>query len=111
VESSAGQYILQEHSLMTENKSSLRYWVVNCLGCKNPIPLFAEAIDPADSSTMGEIPSERPFFRAWCIECGREYPYLSEAMIGTDEPPKDKNHRELEFSRFRQGFKVKRAHA
>jgi hypothetical protein len=26
---------------MTETKPSLRYWVVNCLGCKNPIPLFA----------------------------------------------------------------------
>ena len=54
---------------------------------------------------------ERPFFRAWCVECGREYPYLSEAMIGMDEPPKDKHHRELEFSRFRQRFQVNRARA
>jgi hypothetical protein len=96
---------------MTESKSSLRYWVVNCLGCKSPIPLFAEAIDPAASSATGEMASDRPFFRAWCVECGREYPYLSEAMIATDEPPKDKHHRQLEFSRFRQRLHVKRAHA
>jgi hypothetical protein len=96
---------------MTENKSTLRYWVVNCLGCKNPIPLFAEPIDAGASSPIGEMASERPYFRAWCIECGREYPYLSEAMIGTDEPPKDKRHRQLEFSRFRQRLQVKRAHA
>jgi hypothetical protein len=96
---------------MTENKSSFRYWVVNCLGCKNPIPLFAEPIDPANPSASAEVASERLFFRAWCVECGREYPYLSEAMIGTDEPPKDKHHRQLEFSRFRQRVQVKRAHA
>jgi hypothetical protein len=54
---------------------------------------------------------ERPFFRAWCMECGREYPYLSEALIATDEPPMDKHHRQLEFSRVRQRFQVKRAHA
>jgi hypothetical protein len=96
---------------MAENKSSLRYWVVNCLGCKNPIPLFAESIDPGASSSGGEMTTERPYFRAWCVECGREYPYLSEAMIGTDEPPKDKYHRELEFSRFRQRFQVKSANA
>ena len=98
-------------SVMTENKTSLRYWVVNCLGCKNPIPLFAEAIDPAASSAGGGMTSERPFFRVWCMECGREFPYLSEAMIWTDEPPHDKHHRQLEFSRFRQRFQVKRAHA
>ena len=96
---------------MSENKSSLRYWVVNCLGCKNPIPLFAEPIDPATSSSVGELASERSFFRAWCVECGREYPYLSEAMIGTDKPPKDKHHRELEFNRIRQRLQIKRAHA
>jgi hypothetical protein len=96
---------------MTETKPSLRYWVVNCLGCKNPIPLFAEEIDPATSSAGGGVTSERPFFRAWCMECGREFPYLSEAMIGTDEPPQDKHHRQLEFNRFRQRFQVKRAHA
>jgi len=55
--------------------------------------------------------SERPYFRVWCMECGREYPYLSEAMIGMDEPPKDKHHRQLESSRFRQRIQVKRAHA
>jgi len=98
-------------SIMTENKTSLRYWVVNCLGCKNPIPLFAEAIDPAASSVGGGMTSERPFFRAWCMECGREFPYLSEAMKWSDEPPQDKHHRQLEFSRFRQRFQVKRAHA
>lgn len=96
---------------MTETKPSLRYWVVNCLGCKNPIPLFAEPIDPASSSDGGLVTSERPFFRAWCMECGREFPYLSESMIATDEPPQDKHHRQLEFSRFRQRFHVKGAHA
>jgi hypothetical protein len=96
---------------MTENKSSLRYWVVNCLGCKSPIPLFAEPIDTASSYPSGEMAPERAFFRAWCVECGREYPYLSEAMIGTDEPPKDKHHRQLEFNRFRQRPQAKRAHA
>jgi ribosomal protein S27E len=97
--------------MMVENKSSFRYWVVNCLGCKNPIPLFAEAIDAASSPAAGGIISERSFFRAWCMDCGREYPYLSEAMIGTDEPPKDKHNRQVEFSRFRQRIQVKRAHA
>ncbi len=96
---------------MTKNASSLRYWVVHCLGCKNPIQLYAEPIDPATSSPVSELVSERAFFRAWCVECGREYPYLSEAMIATDEPPKDKYHRELEFSRIRQRLQVKRAHA
>jgi len=96
---------------MTENKSSLRYWVVNCLGCKTPIPLFAEPIDRVTpSQAEGMAPSDRPFFRAWCVECGREYPYLSEAMIATDEPPQDKNHRELVFSRFRQRFQIKGTH-
>jgi hypothetical protein len=93
---------------MTENKPSLRYWVVNCLSCKNPIPLFAEPIDPGTSS---EIASERPYFRAWCMECGREFPYLSEAMIGTDEPPRDKHHRQLEFARLRLQPRAKGAHA
>ncbi len=96
---------------MTENKSSLRYWVVNCLGCKNPIPLFAEPIGPGTCSEAGEIASERPYFRAWCVECGREYPYLSEAMIGTDEPPKDKHHRPLEFTRLRLQPRTRGAHA
>jgi hypothetical protein len=96
---------------MTENKSALRYWFVNCLGCKNPIPLFAEPINPSTSSMAGELTSERPYFRAWCVECGREYPYLSEAMIGADEPPQDKHHRRLEFNRIRQRLQVKRAHA
>jgi hypothetical protein len=96
---------------MTEFKSSLRYWFVNCLGCKNPIPLFAEPIDPGASSPAGEMASERPYFRAWCVECGREYPYLSEAMIGTEEPPKDKHHRQLEFNRIRQRLQAKRANA
>ena len=97
---------------MSENKSVLRYWIVNCLGCKNPIPLYAEPIDDAANSTpSGGMAPERPFFRARCVECGREYPYLSEAMIGMDEPPKDKHHRELEFSRFRQRFQVNRARA
>jgi len=96
---------------MSENKSSLRYWVVNCLGCKNPIPLFAEPLDAGTSSAVGAMASERPYFRVWCMECGREYPYLSEAMIGMDELPKDKHHRQLEFSRFRQRIQVKRAHA
>ena len=96
---------------MTEIKSSLRYWVVNCLGCKSPIPLFAEPIDLAAPSTPDGATLERAFFRAWCVECGREYPYLAEAMIGTDEPPKDKHHRELEFNRVRQRSQAKRAHA
>jgi hypothetical protein len=96
---------------MTDNKSSLRYWVVNCLSCKNPIPLYAEPIGDATSSPSGGMAPERPFFRAWCMECGREYPYLSEALIATDEPPMDKHHRQLEFSRVRQRFQVKRAHA
>lgn len=95
---------------MGENKSPLRYWVVNCLGCKNPIPLYAEPIDPETSSAAGQLASERSFFRAWCVECRREYPYLSEAMIGTDDPPKDKHHRELRFNRIRQRLHVKRAH-
>jgi ribosomal protein S27E len=96
---------------MTDNKATVRYWYVNCLGCKNPVPLFAEPIDPADSSVRSEASAERQFFRAWCIDCGREYPYLSEAMKSSDEPPKDKQHRQLEFSRFRHRLQVKRAHA
>jgi hypothetical protein len=96
---------------MANNKSALRYWVVNCLGCKNPIPLYAEPIDPETFSSAHEIVSERSFFRAWCVECGREYPYLSEAMIQTDEPPEDKHHRQLEFTRLRLQPRAKRAHA
>lgn len=96
---------------MEENSGSLRYWVVNCLGCKNPIPLFAEPIAPGNPSVAGEVAPERPYFRAWCVECGREYPYLSEAMIAMDEPPKDKHHRQLQFNRMRQRPLAKRAHA
>jgi hypothetical protein len=96
---------------MTENKTSFRYWFVNCLGCKSPIPLFAEPIDPAVSTPADGMASERSYFRAWCVDCGREYPYLSEALIAADEPPQDKHHRQIEFTRFRQRFHVKRAHA
>jgi hypothetical protein len=96
---------------MTANKPALRYWVVNCLGCKNPIPLYAEPVDPATPPAPAVTTPERSFFRAWCVECGREYPYLAEAMIGSDEPPKDKHHRELEFNRVRQRSQAKRAHA
>jgi hypothetical protein len=97
---------------MTDSKSTLRYWFVNCLGCKNPVPLFAEPIDPANpSSASSEAVSGRQFFRAWCVACGREYPYLSEAMKSSHEPPHDKQHRQIEFSRFRHRLLAKGAHA
>jgi len=55
---------------MSENKSSLRYWVVNCLGCKNPIPLFAEPLDAGTSSAVGAMASERPTFAfgVWSVD-------------------------------------------
>ncbi len=100
---------------MSDKEYSFRYWVVNCLGCRNPIPLYAEPIDvsAAAAPTTGDsgLPAERPYFRAWCTECGREYPYLSEAMTWTHEPPFDKHHRQIEFTRFRQRVHVKRAQA
>ena len=94
---------------MAEQKATIRYWFVNCLGCKNPIPLFAE---PADAGTPeGDPASERAFFRAWCAECGREYPYLSDAMLKADEPPKDKHQHVLEFHRVRHRLHTRSAHA
>jgi len=94
---------------MDDAKPSVRYWFVNCLGCKNPIPLFAEPADAAASEA--ETAFERPFFRAWCVECGREYPYLSQAMRNADEPPKDKHHHTLVFHRVRQRLQTRSAHA
>ena len=98
---------------MTETQQVFRYWFVNCVGCRNPIPLYAEPVERPEMAASAECQpaSERGYFRAWCMECGREYPYLAEAMISTDEPPRDKHHREVEFTRFRQRLQVKRAHA
>ena len=96
---------------MSGKKSSLRYWMVHCLGCRNPIPLFAEPIADEPSLGSAEVAVERPFFRAWCMECGREYPYLSTSMIASTEPPLDRQHRQIEFTRIRQRARVNRAHA
>lgn len=90
---------------------TFRYWFVNCLGCKNPIPLFAEPTAPADSSCATETVCERPFFRAWCVECGREYPYLAESMLNSEAPPTNKHHKQIEFSQVRQRLQFRRAHA
>jgi hypothetical protein len=98
---------------MTEKEHAFRYWAVNCLGCHNPIPLYAEPVDASGaalpSATNGGSAEGRPFFRAWCVECGREYPYLSEAMTWTHEPPLDKHNRQLEFTRLRHRGKAKAA--
>lgn len=96
---------------MTAKEYALRYWMVHCLGCRNPIPLFAEPIENEPSLGSAEVAVERPFFRAWCTECGREYPYLSASMIATTEPPLDKQHRQIEFTRIRQRVRVNRTHA
>jgi hypothetical protein len=96
---------------MDSKQQSIRYWIVNCLGCRNPIPLFAETITDPNPSALKEGFSGRPYFRAWCQECGREYPYLSEAMISTTEPPLDKWHRQVEFTRMNPPPRVHRAHA
>jgi hypothetical protein len=100
---------------MSDKEYSFRYWVVACLGCRNPIPLFAEPVDASVGSHSAGVDiqwmDERPYFRAWCLECGREYPYLSEAMTWTGEPPLDKNNRQIEFTRMRQRVKVRGAHA
>jgi ribosomal protein S27E len=100
---------------MSDKEYSFRYWVVNCLGCRNPIPLYAEPVDASEApvSSAGDIGlrEERPYFRVWCMECGREYPYLSKAMKWTHEPPLDKHNRQVEFTRLRQRVKVKDAHA
>ena len=100
---------------MSDKEYSFRYWVVPCLGCRNPIPLYAEPVDasaaPLSSGVHIQEMDERPYFRAWCLECGREYPYLSEAMTWTTEPPLDKNNRQIEFTRLRQRVKVKGAQA
>lgn len=96
---------------MTDKQYALRYWVVHCLGCGNPIPLFAEPIENQASLGNIEIVAERPFFRAWCTECGREYPYLSDSMVATTKPPLDKQNRQIEFTRIRQRVRVNRAHA
>ncbi len=96
---------------MTGKEYLVRYWMVRCLGCRNPIPLFAEAIENAPSLGSAEVAAERPFFRAWCMECGREYPYLSTSMIATAEPPLDNQHRQIEFTRIRPRTRINRAHA
>ena len=97
---------------MVEPPTTSRYCTVICLGCRNPIPLFVEkAGEPATPSTDAAEIEERPFFRAWCQNCGREYPYLSTSLIWSNEPPVDKQHRQLEFPRLRGPFQVKRAHA
>ena len=100
---------------MSDKEYSFRYWVVACLGCRNPIPLYADPVDVSAAPVLATgdsgLATERPYFRAWCTECGREYPYLSEAMTWTQEPPLDKHHRQIEFTRFRQRVHVKRAQA
>jgi len=97
---------------MADLQPSHRYCVVNCLGCRNPIPLFAEALEDSagTKADAGESP-ERPYFRAWCRTCGREYPYLTTARIWLQEPPVDKQQRQLEFPRRRQRLQANSAHA
>ena len=100
---------------MSDKGYSFRYWVVPCLGCINPIPLYAEPVDasaaPLSSGGDIQLTDERPYFRAWCLEFGREYPYLSEAMTWTHKPPLDKHNRQIEFTRLRQRVRIKGAHA
>jgi hypothetical protein len=97
---------------MTDTLPSHRYCVVNCLGCHNPIPLYAEAVEDSEGlpANTGEA-QERPFFRAWCMNCGREYPYLASARVWLDEPPMDKHQRRLEFPPRRHKLQVRGAHA
>jgi len=78
------------------NKTSLRYWVVKLLGMQESIPLFAEAMT-LSFSAGGGMTSERPFFRAWCMECGASFHTYSEAMKWSDELPQDKHHRPTRF--------------
>ena len=96
---------------MSEKEHSFRYWVVLCLGCRNPIPLYAEPVDVSaallSSGVDIQLTDERPYFSAWCLECGREYPHLSEAMTWTREPPLDKHNRQIELTRLRQPMRVK----
>jgi hypothetical protein len=97
---------------MVEPQTKNRYCTVTCLGCNNPIPLFMETVgEPGSTPANASETEERPFFRAWCRTCGREYPYLSSSLIWSNEPPVDKQHRQLEFPRLRGQFQVKRAHA
>jgi hypothetical protein len=97
---------------MTDTQPSHRYCVVNCLGCHSPIPLYAEAIEnSAASHTEAGESQDRPFFRVWCMNCGREYPYLAASRIWLDEPPVDKHHRKLEFPARRHRLQVRGAHA
>lgn len=96
---------------MTDTQRSHRYCVVHCLGCHNPIPLFAEPIEDSGAATgeAGET-QDRAFFRAWCNSCGREYPYLADARIWMHEPPLDKQQRQMEF-RPRRKAQARGAHA
>jgi hypothetical protein len=97
---------------MTEMQSSHRYCVVHCLGCQSPIPLFAEPIEEdAVATAEASEPQDRPYFRAWCNACGREYPYLAAARIWLQEPPVDKQQRQLEFPRRRPRLHARGAHA
>jgi len=97
---------------MTDTQPSHRYCVVNCLGCQNPIPLYAEPTEEsAGSPTDTGEAQDRPFFRAWCTNCGREYPYLADARIWLQEPPVDKHQRRLEFRPKRQRLHARGAHA
>ncbi len=51
---------------MSDKEYSFRYWVVNCLGCRNPIPLYAEPVDfsaaPAPTTGDSGLATERPYF-------------------------------------------------
>jgi len=97
---------------MTDTQPSHRYCVVKCLGCHNPIPLYSEPVgDSASSQPSAGESQERPFFRAWCMNCGREYPYLASARIWLNEPPVDKHDRRLEFSPRRHRLLARGAHA
>jgi ribosomal protein S27E len=83
---------------MTDTQPTHRYCVVQCLGCRNPIPLFAEPIEDSAAAATGAGESQdRAFFRAWCNACGREYPYLAESRIWMQEPPLDKQQRQMVF--------------
>ena len=97
---------------MVEPQTKNRYCTVTCLGCGNPIPLFMETAGESGGSSAEDAETqERPFFRVWCRNCGREYPYLSSSLLWSNEPPMDKQQRQLEFKRLRAQFLVKRAHA
>ncbi|HEV2385969.1 MAG TPA: hypothetical protein VGS20_01825 [Candidatus Acidoferrales bacterium] len=63
---------------------------VNCIRCKQPVPVPAQAgsLSPSGLSTSGpeSVPGPNAVFLAWCPTCSREAPYLTSEIVAFTGP-------------------------